>query len=124
MNSPKLWICLLASVCFLSGAAAGLLAAHTFGPERAVEHPFDDYLDLMVDHFDLDADRERGLRIFMAHYQRELEDAKVRQAAAMEGELVKLGLTYRDLIRDHVLPEDRRPEFENMVAGVFPAAQP
>lgn len=121
MNSPKLWICLLAGVCFLTGAAAGLLGSRALSPERPVEHPFDDYLDLMVDRFDLDADRERGLRIFMAHYQRELEDAKLRQAAAMESELVKLGRTYRELIRDHVLPEDRRPEFENMVAGTFPA---
>ena len=122
MNSTRVWIALLALVCFLAGGAAGLLSADVLLARDRQPVPFASYQDHLESRFELGPARRRGLRMVMSSYHRALEDAKARRAAAMEDELVQLGLTYRALIRNHVLPESRRAEFDRMSAAGLPLA--
>lgn len=119
MNSARVWILLLASVSFLGGTAAGLLLGDTFLPAQKTV-PFAAYQARLGDEFALGPQRRRALRLVMSHYHRALEDAKARQAVAMQDDLVRLGLTYRDLIRNHVLPEARRPDFDQLATARLP----
>lgn len=119
MNSPRFWILLLAVVSFLGGIAAGILLGDAVRPARETV-PFAAYQERLSEEFELGPERRRALRMVMAHYHRALEDAKARRAVAMEDDLVRLGLQYRDLIRDHVLPQARREEFDRLAVPGFP----
>jgi len=120
MTSPRLWITILALVSALAGFTGGRLVApaQVAAPDRAL---FADYADRLTDHFDLSPDRERNLRLLLLRYERGLEELEHRHLADLEPELVRLGDTYRDFIRDKVLPEDRRAEFDALVAGNLPS---
>ncbi len=120
MTSPRLWITILALVSALAGFTGGRLLAPTSAPvpDRAL---FADYADRMTDTFDLSPGRERALRLLLLGYERNLEELEHRHLAELEPELVRLGDTYRDIIRDKVLPEDRRAEFDALVSGVLPS---
>lgn len=116
MNSPRLWILILALVSGLAGFAGGRLLA----PEPPVSDgpaSFGEYAARLEVAFDLAPERARNLRLLLDRYERELEDLKTRQLAELEPELVRLGDTYRDRIRDKVLPPARRAEFDRMAAG-------
>lgn len=113
MSSPRLWIAILASLCFLAGVASGLLVAERSQPAH---EPFAEYRRDFVARFDLDARREGLFAELLRTYARDLEDIRQRALAnslsAMDEQLAATGLRYRDYIRNHVLPESRRAEFD------------
>ncbi|MBC8451546.1 MAG: hypothetical protein H8D72_02435 [Planctomycetes bacterium] len=115
MNSLRAWILLLALVSALAGFAAGRASA----PKTSVvpSGPFPGYAEQMQVAFDLAPERVRALRLLLERYDRDLEDLKIRNLGELQPELVRLGDTYRDWIRDKVLPEERRADFDRMVAG-------
>jgi hypothetical protein len=115
MNSLRAWILLLALVSALCGFAAGRLSAPR--PSLAQTGPFPGYAERMQVSFDLSPERMRLLRSLLTGYDRDLENLKVRNLGELRPELVRLGDTYRDWIRDKVLPEERRADFDRMVAG-------
>lgn len=115
MASLRAWIVLLALVSALAGFAAGRLSAP---PEAtSLGGPFPGYAERMQAAFDLSPSRMRALRLLLEYYDRDLEDLKIRHLGELRPELVRLGDTYRDRIRDRVLPEERRADFDRMVAG-------
>ena len=57
------------------------------------------------------------MELLLDRYQREVEDVQSRHMPEMEPELVKIGLTYRDRIRDIVLRPESRERFDQLVAG-------
>ncbi len=117
MNTLRLWIALLVAVVFLAGFAGGLLVARRLAPPPAPAGAFADYRVRLVEEFALTAERERGLAGILERYRRELDDLSSRQAEALEPELARLGLKYRDLVRDYVLPESQRARFDDLVAA-------
>lgn len=116
MTNPRLWIAILASVCFLAGMASGLLVAERSRPALESEQPFADYRREFVARFELDARRERLFAELLRTYARDLEDIRQRALAssvsAMDEQLAATGLRYRDYIRNHVLPESQRAAFD------------
>ena len=122
MNNPRAWIAVLAVVAFLAGLAGGmLLSARTQTREHA---PFEDYRREFVARFELDPERARLFDELLRNYARELEDIRQRALAnslsAMDEQLAATGLRYRDRIRNHVLPESRRAEFDALARGWNP----
>ena len=96
---------------------------------RPPEGPFEHYERLFLARFDLSPERERLFAQVLRHYQRELEGIRLGAIEdsmdTLEPELVHLGLRYRDLIRNHVLPESERGEFDLLAkAAPWSAANP
>ncbi len=119
MESERLWIVLLAAVSFLAGAAGGLLLG--MNVEKPGEPaPFEAFEDRFTEAFDLDARQRADLRFILGRYWDKLEELKARGAADHEKELIQIGLTCKQHIREFVLPEERLEEFELMVAGTLP----
>lgn len=122
MNSPRLWIVLLVLESALAGLAGGVLLARSMRGPEAPSGPFADYETLLVEELDLGPERARLLHQLLLHYHQEIEDVKqTHQAAyvsAMEPDLVLLGRRYHGLVRDHVVPPDRRAVFDRRCAGV------
>lgn len=120
MNNPRVWIVVLAAVAFLAGMASGLLVASRTRPQVPSDVPFEDYRREFVERFHLDADRARLFAELLRNYSRELEDIRQRALAsslsAMDEQLVATGLRYRDRIRNHVLPEAQRSEFDALAS--------
>lgn len=118
MTSLRLWILVLALVSAAGGFAAGLLVYGSRHAPEAPERPFQDYERLLVERFDLSPERQRLFQALLAGYNDELEAVKDRWVAdsmsQMEPELSRIARTYRDRIRNRVLPEDRRAEFDLM----------
>ena len=116
MNSPRLWVAILALVCFLAGSASGLLYASATRQPPPSGGPFDEYKRAFCAEFKLDTARSKLFDELLANYHKEIEDVRQRalanSLAEMEPQLVKLGDRYRDVIRDHVLPENQRAEFD------------
>ena len=79
---------------------------------------------MLVQEFDLSDERARGLRVVLDQYQRRIERIQARNASALEPELAKLGLTFRSVVRDTVLPASQRDEFSRMSAGIFSTTLP
>lgn len=117
----KIWILVLVLTTFLAGLAGGVLLGFKIGPESVERGPFADYEEHLRRRFDLSPERMRGLHAVLDQYQRQIENLKNRNAAVLEPELARLGLTYRTLVRDTVLPPSRRAEFEALSAGSFVA---
>jgi hypothetical protein len=115
----RVWIALLVVTSFLAGLAGGTLLGLRIGPEPAERGPFADYEGLLQQRFELSPERSRGLHAVLDQYQRQIENLKNRNAAALEPELARLGLTFRTVVRDTVLPPDRREEFQRLSAGIF-----
>ncbi len=122
MNSERLWILVLALVCFLAGLAGGLLAADRIRP-HAPTGPFAGYVASFADTFDLDEERTRDLRFLMDRYHRDIEDLKARHVQGMEDELIQLGDICRDRIKTYVLPVDRHDEYDLLAAGFHPPGE-
>jgi hypothetical protein len=112
MSSTRLWILLLALTSFLAGAAGGLLAGSRLAPPPAEAGPFSDYAALLVARFDLEPDRERRLKAVLELYHRDLEELKSRHVAEAEPELIRLGESCRQRIRDYVLPPGQQSVFD------------
>ncbi len=117
MGALRGWILLLAGMAFLAGLASGMLLGISTRPAEPPQGPFAEYRELLAAEFDLSPERRRGLAAILERYQRELEVLQGRQAAAIEPELRRLGLQYRDLIRDFVLPEAQRARFDALAAA-------
>jgi hypothetical protein len=114
MRSTRFWIVLLAATCFLAGLAGGVLAGVRVAPKTVERGPFDDYAAILVQAYDVPPDRERHLRAFLERYHRDLEELKARHVAGAESELIRLGETCRQRIRDYVLTEADRVSFDRV----------
>ena len=113
-SNTRLWTLLLVITTFLSGLAAGLLLApRVLGPAEP-PGPFAAYQAELVRAFDLRPKEARGLRAVLDNYHREIEQLKSRQLEPVQDELARLGLECRDRIRTHVLPPNRRGDFDLM----------
>jgi hypothetical protein len=125
VDNLRLWIVLLALSAFGAGIGVGW-----FGSSRnqaELEHnrssgPFEAYRREFVATFKPSPERARLLGELLAHYQREIEVQEQvqldRGREELERELGKLALTYRERIRNSVLPPDQRGEYDRLAAGM------
>ena len=119
ITSERLWVCLLAGVSFLAGAAGGILWALDRAPVREAA-PFHGYETRLAREFDLNPEQRQDLRTILNLYHSNVEELKVRQMGGVEPELVKLGLTCRDRIRKWVLQPEERTRFDEL-SGASPS---
>lgn len=115
MSALQGWIVLLALVSALAGFAAGRLTAPV--GEAPAERAFAAYAERLAAEFELEPDRVRALEILLERFERDIEALKIRNLTQHQPELVRLGDTYRNWIRDKVLPPERRADFDAMVAA-------
>lgn len=125
MTNLRLWILLLALTAFGAGVGLGWAASnrtHAAAERARNPGPFDGFQRQFETVFRPSEERSRLLGELLANYQREievLEQAQLESArAALERELEKLALTYRDRIRNSVLPPDQRAEYDRLALGV------
>jgi len=128
VNRLRLWVAALAATSFLAGGAGGLLVAETARGDVGPARPFEDYQRMFLGRFELSQERSRLFSELMRNYDGEIEDLQQRaledSMAELGPELNRLGLRYRDLIRNHVLPEARRPEFDRLsLATAWPTPE-
>lgn len=118
MHSVRLWVVLLALTSFLGGLTAGMTVARPAPAAPQIDEPFGDYRLAFRQQFELDPERDRLFGELLRNYQSDLDASRERVLAAsraqLEPELAQLGLRYRGLIRDHVLPPHRRAEFDQL----------
>ena len=124
MRNERLWVLILALVCLLCGGGAGYLVSELRRPAEVARGPFADYERLLVERFDLGQERADLLHALLQHYANEIDGIRNQYTAsslsAMEPELREQGVTFRNLIRERVLPEGRRAEFDRLCrAGEF-----
>ena len=115
----RAWIGLLALTAALAGGVAGVaLERQRLGAGGPPAAPFEAYERLVRASFELSPERAQAFSQVLRRYQRDLD--AIRQGALedsmgrLEPELVRLGLRYRDLIRNHVLPAADRGEFDRL----------
>ncbi len=122
MESVRLWVILLALTCFAAGLSAGMVLARP--AQVASDEPFAEYRRAFQQRFELEPERERLFGELLRNYQRDFDASRERVLAAsrsqLEPELAELGLRYRQLIRDHVLPPARREEFDQLAREWVP----
>jgi len=117
-------IVVMAISCLAAGAGGGVLAARSLTPREAPrgEGTFAEYETLMNQTFDLSRDRREVLHAVLANYDADLAGIKDRHMAhymsSIETELRERGRYYRGLVRDRVLPEDQRAEFDRLSLGL------
>jgi len=120
VNGLRLWISILALVSFLAGVAAGLVAGEYSRKAPPDERFFGDFEREFVEHFELDAVRQSHLAELLLIHRAEIEKIKHRHTAElnaqMEEEFRSAGLEYRSLVRNHLLPERQRHEFDRLLA--------
>lgn len=121
MNNLRVWIALLALACFAAGLTAGVFVAEARSEEpRRSGEPFEDYRAALVERFRLEPERERLFAELLRSYHKSIEDTRTRlltdHRPELESELAEIGARYHAYIRDHVLPPDRRAEFEALSA--------
>jgi len=121
MNDPRSWILILALMSFLVGGSAGFVMGRRDAGAAGIDFPqatgaFVDYEARLSQTLELDEDRRRLFRAVLDHYQADIDAVRerheARTASAMEPELRELGIRYQNLIRDRVLPENKRPDFD------------
>jgi len=116
LSSLRLWLIALAVMFFGAGLASGVLLERRLEPPP--ERRGEDFERLFVRTFDLEPARARLFRELMRNYEKDKEDIRQRalsdSMAQMEPQLVRLELIYRELVRDSVLPEERRQEFDQL----------
>ncbi len=115
MKSERLWVLVLALTTFFAGLAAGVLLSFRRDQE---ERPLGAYEQRMVEAFDLDEERVRNLRWILRDYQEKIDALKESNIAALDGDLVKIGRSHRELIRNKVVPEHHRQQFDLWVGGL------
>jgi hypothetical protein len=119
-SAPDLrpWVLLLAIASFGAGLGAGWWSRGQSEAQPAAEPAFAGFERRFVEEFDLSSDRARALRALLANYQQDL--GRVEQVALTSGmagqgaELSRLGVRYRDWIRNLVLPPDQRDRFDQL----------
>jgi hypothetical protein len=118
VSALRSWIALLALVSFLAGLASGLLVAERRAVPEAPRGAFVDYQRMFSDRFELGAERQRILGGLLRSYQEDIARIRDRHTAeylsAMEPELRDSGLRYRNIIRNELLPEEDRAEFDRL----------
>lgn len=121
MSSTRVWLIVLAGVCFLAGFGTGIYASERSQRLEAQARAFGDFERAFAAEFELDPGRRRLLAELLDHYNRETEAIRDRYAAEnhmeMEPELRRAGLEYRALVRDRLLPEAQRPKFDRLMAS-------
>ena len=124
MNNPRVWIVILALVCFLAGVAAGLVGSEYARRDVAAQRDQGDFVRRFAEAFDLDPEGQRLLAERLAAYNSKIESIKlnneVQQAAEahalMEPELQEAGKMFREDIRDILLVTDmERAKFDGMM---------
>jgi hypothetical protein len=115
MRSERFWVVVLGLTLVGAGFAAGVLVQLRRTPES---RPFAAYEAQMIEAFGLDEERVRNLRYILQHYQEEVEALKERNLAALDPELVKIGLEHRALVRERVVPEHYLQQFDLWAAGL------
>ena len=127
MTSFRLWITILALVSFTVGIGSGLLFARKFARPEPQRGAFAEYELHLAQTFDLSPERKRLLRVVLSSYEREIEEIKDRHMAdtmlAMEPELCVKGRALSGLIRDKVLPENKRSQFDHLAFDPSPTRQ-
>ena len=125
MANLRLWIVLLAVAAFGAGLGVGWFASSRV--QARSDHnqkggPFEGFQREFVRTFKVSGEREHLLDELLANYQSEidgLEQAQLeRGRGELEKDLEKLALTYRELIRNSVLPPDQRSEYDRLAAGL------
>ncbi len=128
MNSLRLWIVLLALMCFTAGLASGMMLSSRNAPSPRWGL-LADYETLLVDRFQLSPERARCLRALLEGYERDIErvvsSQRLNEYIAAHGEEVSSkSQEYERLIREKVLPPSRREEFVRLCATVpFPPSR-
>ena len=118
MSSERTWILILSITCFFAGLAGGVVfAAGRFPAEE--KGRFAQYEARMIEYFDLDEERQRHLRYILDSYGKEIERLKEHNLQELAERLQKEGRNRHNLIRDWVIPENRRTEFDRCSLG-FP----
>lgn len=118
------WIVILAVACLVAGAGGGVLAARSLAPQDTTRRAgaFSEYEALMTRQFALSHDRREALGAVLASYEADLARIKDRHMAdymsSIEPELRERGRFYRELVRDRVLPEGQRAEFDRLSLGL------
>lgn len=119
MSDPRAWIVILALVSFLAGGSAGFVMGRSGAEATGAPGPFADDEARLSAAFDLNDEQRRLFRAVLDHYQADLDAVRerheARSASAMEPELRELGIRYRTLIRDRVLPDNKRPLFDALI---------
>jgi hypothetical protein len=122
VNSFRFWMVLASVVWFASGLATGLLAAGVWKDSTPETGGVEHYTARMITEFDMEPERARLFRHLMDEYQEEIEAVKkqhmAQQASAMEPELRRLGERYNELIRDRVLSQAQREEFDRLCTEI------
>jgi hypothetical protein len=120
VTNLRLWVVILTLTAFLAGIATGPWVSAWFMPpaSAATVGPFVEYERALCDRFEISAERRAPLRAILDEYGHDLERIKDRHMAdymsSMEPDLSKLGRAYREMIRDEVLPEHQRAEFDRL----------
>jgi len=121
LSSVRLWVLVLTVVAFLGGLGTGFLVAERARRAEAQASVFGDFERAFSEQFDLDPVRQRLLADLLDHYNRETRAIRDRYAAEnhreMETDLRRAGIEYRQLVRDRLLPEHQRPEFDRLMAS-------
>jgi len=124
VTNLRLWVAILALTAFLAGVATGPWVSAWFmpGPRVVSDGAFDEYERALAQTFDLSPERRAPLRAILDEYRRDIERIKDRHMAdymsSMEPDLRLLGRAYREEIRDKVLPESRREEFNRLALAI------
>lgn len=131
MDNLKLWIAVLALSAFGAGVGVGWYGSNRVqaGLERErASGPFDAFRREFIATFKPSPERARLLGELLAHYQSEIEGLErlqlERGRGERERELEKLALTYRERIRNSVLPPDQRADYDRLAAGMDWKANP
>lgn len=117
LSSERLWILVLAVTAFCAGTAAGVLLSFRRHPLQT-PRPFAAYEARLTETFDLDDERVTNLRYILQDYEDQIEALKDRNIAALDPELVKIGLDHRELIRTWVVPAHHHQQFDLWVGGL------
>lgn len=125
MQNLRLWILVLACSAFGAGLGVGWYSSgrvHARSERDQASGPFDAFRREFVATFKPSPERARLLAELLAHYQREIDGLEQvqleRGRGELERELEKLALTYRERIRNSVLPVDQRAEYDRLAAGL------
>jgi len=123
MGSLRLWILLLAVAAFGAGLGVGWFASSRVQPgAEQSSGPFDGFQREFVRTFKLSPERARLFGELLANYQRDINDLEQAQLEAgrteLERKLETVALTYRERIRNSVLPPDQRAEYDRLSAGI------
>lgn len=119
LEDLRLWIAVLFATAFGAGLATGAFLVPRASPV-ALEagSGFEDYARLLSERFELSDKRRQLLSVVLEEYQSDLGELRARHAARlakdMEPELRELGLRYRTIVRDKVLPVSGRDEFDRL----------